>query len=376
MGLRIQNNITAMGAHRNLQISDASLSKSLERLSSGYRINSAKDDAAGLAISQGFRADIASVKVAQRNISEANALLQTAEGAMASASDILTRMKELATQAASANVGTDITKLSTEYDSLVGEINRIADSTKYAGTLLVNGSFTGGSTLTAGTSTWDTAANVYDINVANAASGAYVVTYSATADTLTMTNSGVSQTISVADGAQTLTFSSFNISLKTTAVAVKDTVGAALAGTQTVANAGSAKTFQIGYEEDSNSQLAISLGDLNTAALKNTGSGVATGDISTSAGALSKLSDIDDAVDKLSALRGDIGAYQNRMSYAASNLSITLENFTAAESVIRDVDMAAEMTNFTKNQILLQAGTAMLAQANMAPQNLLSLFGG
>ena len=106
MGFRIQNNIAAMNAQSNLSVSDSAMSKSLQKLSSGYRINSAKDDAAGLAISQGFRADISSVKVAQRNITEANALLQVAEGAMTSVGDILTRMKELATQAASANVGT------------------------------------------------------------------------------------------------------------------------------------------------------------------------------------------------------------------------------------------------------------------------------
>jgi len=374
MGFRIQNNIAAMNAQRNLNVSDAGMTKSLERLSSGYRINSAKDDAAGLAISQSFRADIASVKVAQRNISEANSLLQTAEGAMSSVADILTRMKELATQASSANAGTDIAKLSAEYDSLVSEVDRIADSTKYAGTALVNGTFTGGSTVVAASATIDTAGNIYDINVANAASGDYVVAYSATAGTLTMTNGGTSQTVTITANS-TMNFDKFNISFKTTAAATTANIGAGLAGTQTIHdNSVSSKKFQIGYEEDSNSQLNISLGDLNTVALKDTGSGVAAGDISTASGALAKMSDIDDAIDKLNSLRGGVGAYQNRLAYAGSNLSITLENFTAADSVIRDVDMAAEMTSFTKNQILVQAGTSMLAQANMASQGVLSLF--
>ncbi|HAJ27395.1 MAG TPA: flagellin [Syntrophus sp. (in: bacteria)] len=374
MGFRIQNNIAAMNAQRNLAISDAGMSKSLERLSSGYRINSAKDDAAGLAISQAFRADIASVKVAQRNISEANSLLQTAEGAMSSVGDILTRMKELATQASSANVGADIAKLSTEYNTLVLEIDRIAYSTKYAGTALVNGSFTGGSTVDAANSTIDTAGNIYDINVANAASAAYVVTYSATDGTLTMTSGGVSQTKTIA-ASTTMNFDKFNISFKTTAAATTANIGAGVAGTQTILDNGTtSKKFQVGYEEDSNSQLNISLGDLNTAALKDTGSGVAANDISTTAGALAKMSDIDDAIDKLASVRGDVGAYQNRLGYAAGNLASTLENFSASESVIRDVDMAAEMTTFTKNQILVQAGTSMLAQANMASQGVLSLF--
>ncbi len=273
MSLRIQNNIAAMTAHRNLTISDSQMGKSLERLSSGFRINSAKDDAAGLAISQTFRANIASVKVAQRNITEANALLQTAEGALDTIGNVLTRMKELATQAASANVGGDITKVEAEYNALVNEIDRIAGSTKYAGVTLLDGSF-------------------------------------------------------------------------------------------------AAENFQIGYESDATSQLAVSLGTVDAATLSLT-----SVDLATSAAAFTTLGTLDTAIGDLAATRGDIGAYQNRLTYASANLQITVENLTASESVIRDVDMAAEMTTFTKTQILMQAGTAMLAQANMAPQNVLTLFG-
>jgi flagellin len=268
MGFRIQNNIAAMNAQRNLSVSDAGLSKSLERLSSGYRINSAKDDAAGLAISQGFRADIASAKVAQRNISEANALLQTAEGAMSSVGDILTRMKELATQAASGNVGANIDKVAAEYESLLSEVGRISTSTQYAGQTLAGGSF----------------------------------------------------------------------------------------------------TFQVGYTETgADSQLTVAVAAFGTLT-------AATGDLATSAKALLAMGKIDADIATVAGSRGDVGAAQNRLGYAASNLAITIENFSAAESVIRDVDMAAEMTTFTKNQILVQAGTSMLAQANMSPQNVLSLF--
>jgi flagellin len=273
MSLRIQNNIAAMTAHRNLTVSDAAMGRSLEKLSSGFRINSAKDDAAGLAISQTFRANIASVKVAQRNITEANSLLQTAEGALDTVGNILTRMKELATQAASANVGNDIGKVSAEYNELVSEIDRITGSTKYAGVALLDGNF-------------------------------------------------------------------------------------------------SAKVFQIGYEGDSNSQLSVTISAVNASGL-----GVASNQIATAGGAQSTLTTLNTAIGTLATTRGTIGAKQNRLSYASANLQITAENLTAAESVIRDVDMAAEMTNFTKNQIFMQAGTAMLAQANMAPQNVLSLFG-
>lgn len=371
MGLRIQNNIAAMNTHRNMQISDAGLSKSLERLSSGYRINTAKDDAAGLAISQGFRANIASVGAAQRNISEANALLSTAEGAMSNIGDILTRMKELATQAASANVGSNLDKVKDEYNALITEIDRIANSTKYAGTNLTTGTFTAGNTATQ----WKSIANVYDANFSNAAVGAMTVAYSATTNALTITNANsVAETKTLADGGGTagaVSFSNIGVSFKYTGAAVADTLGAALVAAAPTVVAGSTAAFQIGYQNDAtNSQMGVAIDSVKVATL-----GVATDDISTAAKALTALDTIDTAISRLSASRAEIGSYQNRLGYAGSNLAITLENMTAADSVIRDVDMAAEMTTFTKNQILLQAGTAMLAQANMAPQGVLSLFG-
>ena len=274
MGLRIQNNIAALNAHRQLQISDAGLSKSLERLSSGYRINRAADDAAGLAISQGMRADIASYNVASRNVSEANAMVQVAEGAYDQIGNMLVRLKELATQAASANAGNDCDKIEVEAQQLLLEIDRISESTEYAGASLLSPGDLG------------------------------------------------------------------------------------------------SQTFQVGSTEADSSQIEVSFSTVSTATLNLTGLSLA--DNTT---AQSYLDDIDEAIDDLNTSRGTLGAIQNRLGYASANLSTTIENVQAAESVIRDVDMAAEMTTFTKNQILLQAGTAMLAQANMAPQVVLSLFG-
>jgi flagellin len=273
MGLRIQNNIAAMNAHRQLQISDAGLSQSLERLSSGYRINRAADDAAGLAISQGMRADIASYQVASRNVSEANAMVQVAEGAYDQIGNMLVRLKELATQAASANAGNDLDKINAEATQLKSEIDRIADSTEYAGSKIINGT---------------------DVTSA---------------------------------------------------------------------------TFQVGNSADSSSQITVDFTDVNTDELHI--NDLSLGSV---ASAQAALTSVDTAIDALNTSRGTLGAMQNRLGYAAANLSTTIENVQAAESVIRDVDMASEMTTFTKNQILLQAGTAMLAQANMAPQALLSLF--
>ena len=271
MSLRIQNNIPALNAHRQLQISDSGLSKSLERLSSGYRINRASDDAAGLAISQGMRADIASYKVASRNVSEANALAQVAEGAYDQIGSMLVRLKELATQAASANADSNLAKINNEGNELVLEIDRIAAVTEYAGTTLLDGTFSG--------------------------------------------------------------------------------------------------SFQVGAKNTANDRIDISLDGVATVDL-----GVAADQLGTAALAQGFLATIDTAIGTLNDARGKIGAIQNRMAYASANLATTIENVQAAESVIRDVDMAAEMTTFTKNQILLQAGTAMLAQANMAPQVVLSLF--
>ena len=262
MGLRIQNNIEAMNAHRQLGISNNMMSKSLERLSSGYRINKAADDAAGLSISQSMRAEIASLKVASRNVAEATAQIQTAEGAMDQIGNILTRLKELATQASSSNAGGNLDKIDAEAQQLLDEIDRIGGSTAAGG------------------------------------------------------------------------------------------------------------TFQVGSANNDDSKITISSAAQDTSALS-----IDSLSLASVGGAQAALTSVSAAVGTLSSARGDLGAVQNRLSYAGANLATTVENMQAAESVIRDVDMASEMTSFTKSQILMQAGTAMLAQANMAPQSVLSLLG-
>lgn len=373
MGLRINNNVAALNAHRNLTAADTMMSKSLERLSSGYRINKAADDAAGLAISQGFRADIASFKVASRNTSEAAALLQVAEGAMDQIGNMLTRLKELATQAASANAGANLDKINAEGNALIDEIDRIANSTEYADTKLIDGTFgvgiSSGSTATATQGVTNASGMVagerYTISTA-AGSGAGKIN-------VTITTGNGSQTINdvSAPGAgvtSQVTFDSFGLTLT-----FNDnlTSGAGTAGFVEGEASGNS-TFQVGAENDANNRIDFSVGNVTTGA---SGLNITKDQLDTAAEAQAFLDTINTAVDTLSTRRGDIGAAQNRLSYASANLASTIENVTAAESVIRDVDMAAEMTNFTKNQILLQAGTAMLAQANMAPQGVLSLFG-
>ncbi|MBN1626770.1 MAG: flagellin [Deltaproteobacteria bacterium] len=360
MGLRIQNNISAMNTHRQLVNTDSMMAKSLERLSSGYRINKASDDAAGLAISSAFRADIASYKVASRNVSEANALAQVAEGAYDQISNMLVRLKELSTQASSANAGSNLDKINDEGNQLLTEIDRIAEATEYAGSKLLDGSFgvTASDSFTGYVSATGLQANT-----------TYTVTVSGDDVTVaaTINDQAISQTIDAGITAmetgdeKTLNFSALGLSMT-----VDDT---AASGTIVTADA-TATNFQVGAKNTSNDRISFTLQDVSTTTLV-----LNSDQMLTAADAQSFLDSIDNAINTLNDARGGIGAIQNRLGYAAANLSTTIENVQAAESVIRDVDMAAEMTTFTKSQILLQAGTAMLAQANMAPQGILSLLG-
>jgi flagellin len=372
MGFRIQNNISAMNAQRNLGVSDTALSKSLERLSSGYRINSAKDDAAGLAISQGFRADIASYKVASRNVTEANALLQVAEGAMDQVGNMLTRLKELATQASSANAGSNVLKINAEGNQLLLEIDRIARSTSYAGTKLVDGSF---GVSMAGTSDLDAADG---ITAVKGMQGGATYTLAATDNagdvdlSITATINGVTieqtiEAIAIPDAGETkdVSFAALGITLT-----LNENFSATTDG-DIDATAATAADFQVGAKDTNDDRIGITLTSMLAADLDV---GLVADQMQSATDAQDFLTVIDNAISKLNEKRGDIGAAQNRLGYASANLGATVENLTAADSVIRDVDMAAEMTSFTKNQILLQAGTAMLAQANQAPQMVLSLF--
>ena len=374
MGLRIQNNIAAMNAHRQLSIADAGLGRSLERLSSGFRINRAADDAAGLSVSQEFRADIASYKVASRNVSEGNALLQTAEGAMDQVGNMLTRLKELATQSASANAGTNMDKINAEGNELLLEIDRIANSTSYAGTNLVDGTF---GVVDSGTGTFGSAEGLRAVSGLQA-STTYTMTVVTSGigdfkDDITVTTSTGSQTINdvaraSSDGTSEVSFGGLGLT-----ITMNDNFTSTLATTTTIiAAAGSASDFQVGAKDTTNDRIGVTLSSIKAAALD---SGLVADELDTAAEAQDFMATIDAAISALNTKRGGIGAAQNRLNYASANIASTIENMSAAESVIRDVDMASEMTNFTKNQILLQAGTAMLAQANMAPQQILALFG-
>ena len=380
MGLRIQNNIAALNTHKNLAIADRGLSKSLERLSSGFRVNKASDDSAGLAISMRFRAQIKSLTQGASNASQAQSLLQVAEGAADQVTNILQRMKELATQAASDNTGaTDRTKINNEITDLESEIDRIVNSTKYAGSTLIDGSFGATAVSSVGALSSGNDITAVDISGATAAS-TYTVTITTGTNfkTMSIEIGTTTQSITVSNDSITagetkmLDFSLLNIKVTVNSnydAAKTNGQTATATTTSTATNA----TFQLGNENTANDRISFSLTDLNLAVLANS----STADIAadTLANAQSAIATIDVAINTVATARASIGSVQNRMGFASANIATSLENLTAAESVIRDADLAFETVAFTKNQILLQAGVAMLAQANAAPQAVLSLLG-
>ena len=275
--MRIVNNIMAMNAHRQLVSNQNGISKSIEKLSSGLRINRAGDDAAGLSISEKMRSQIRGLRMASKNAQDGISLIQTAEGALTEVHAILQRMRELVIQA--ANLGTqeqeDLDALQNEIAQLIEEIDKISERTEFNEKKLLDGSYTG-------------------------------------------------------------------------------------------------QVFQIGANEGQT--MSVEIGDMSAAALGVDGLDVSafTGDATLIDTA---LGNVDNAIKTVSEERSKLGAYQNRLEHTIANLDNAAENLQAAESRIRDVDMAYEMMNFTKFQILQQASTAMLAQANLAPQSVLQLLG-
>jgi len=268
--MRIQHNIAALNTHRNLTANQSQSSKNLEKLSSGYKINRAGDDAAGLAISEKMRGQIRGLDMASKNAQDGISLIQTAEGALNETHSILQRMRELAVQSSNdTNVSADRTAIQSEIDALASEITRIADNTEFNTQNLLGGSFTG--------------------------------------------------------------------------------------------------KFHIGANDGQSISLSIDAMDATTLS-------VDTLDLETQSGADKAITTINDAIETVSKQRSALGAVQNRLEHTINNLGATSENLTAAESRIRDVDMAKEMMNFTKNNILTQAAQSMLAQANQQPQGVLQLL--
>ena len=361
----IQNNINSMNALNNLATSETQLTSSIQKLSSGFRLNRAGDDAAGMSIANSLRNNGIGLMQAQQNASQAGSLLQIADGATQTVSSILDRMKQLATESASANVtDNDRQKINAEFTQLYAEINRTVGSTVYQGAQLLNGGF-GVSDGGAGTA----AGLISNVQFSGAQPSTTYTISSADSTHITLTDGAVTQTLVVTGtGAQSANFDkigvSFSYSGAPTALATKTII---------TANTSSAD-FRVGSgaTSDSDNLVSVSLGDLRASSATGLNlSGVA---VDTNANATAALTRISAAVSSVNTVIGSLGAAENRLNYATTNVASLYQNVSAAESVIRDTNMAQEYTNFSKLSILQQAGTAMLAQANSSQQSVLKLF--
>lgn len=390
--MRINNNLMAMNAQRYLGVNNNNIQKSIEKLSSGYRINRAGDDAAGLAISEKMRAQIRGLKMASKNSQDAISLIQTAEGALNETHSILQRMRELAVQAATdTNEGVDRTALQNEVDQLQEELTRIAEQTEFNRRTLLNGDL--------GVSLGRTGTNAEYLDSVTVSKLALNDTFEITqtltyeeesdddendgafieikfdliidgenVDSVSFTKNDldkgdISKDVTIGDKTYTFTVVKDATSLSTTTGNGE--------GTPSVADeftaADGSLTFQIGANKDQN--ISLSIGDMSASGL-----GVEDLAITDFETANAAIETIDAAIEKVSTERAKLGANQNRLEHTINNLNTSAENLTAAESRIRDVDMADEMMEYTKNNILAQAATAMLAQANQAPQSVLQLL--
>ncbi len=381
--MRINNNIMAMNTYRQYAINNSNVANSTEKLSSGYRINRAGDDAAGLAISEKMRAQIRGLEMASKNSQDAISLVQTAEGALTETHSILQRMRELSVQAASdTNDGTvDRAALDSEFQQLKYEIDDIANKTNFNGMKLLDGSFGVAIDTDPLTSTIFGVTGVASVNASGVAGDVYTFTDGGANLVITRTNTtGVygtggteegarDATVTITGGtmgagAQTLNVSEFGISIY-----LNSGFGAAgLDGvTINMQTSGDGGLIQTGANQGDNLNIAISA--MGSSALGVSGSSIATGIDADAA-----ITTVNQAINNVSTQRANLGAMQNRLQHKINNLDTSSENLQAAESRIRDLDMAKEMTTFTKNNILVQAATSMLAQANAAPQAVLKLM--
>ncbi|GAB7055703.1 MULTISPECIES: flagellin [Paenibacillus] len=376
--MRINHNIAALNTHRQLSGNNSAVGKSLEKLSSGLRINRAGDDAAGLAISEKMRGQIRGLDQAQRNAQDGISLIQTAEGALNETHSILQRMRELAVQSSNdTNTDADRKELQKEVDQLVKELDRIANTTEFNTQKLLNGNLSGTNNA-AQVAKFDEVSNsAVFTGITNAGTITNDLSYnirigsantSATTFTVTFTDhqgNASSLQIGAAGGTVTIGQASVTIGGLTTA-----NIGDEATFTQRAAivdNTDTSLTFQIGA--NSSQTMNVSIEDMGAAALNVNGI-----KIDTKGAAEASISAIQKALDDVSSQRSKLGAFQNRLEHSINNLGASSENLTAAESRIRDVDMAKEMMDFTKNNILTQAAQAMLAQANQTPQGVLQLL--
>lgn len=407
MALSVQTNNAAMTALKHLNTNSVNMDKSLERLSSGFRINNAADDASGFAVSSKLDAQTQRLKAASLNATQAQAMTKMADAGVNEIQNMVVRIQTLATQAASANNAGELGKLDAERLKLESAIDKIANGSNYNGVNLLNGidansaavpaaafvAATNGFTdVTVGAATNGLAvtgtalfSNAANFTVSQNASGFIT---SITSDAALLNSTGA--TIAAA-GAELVTTAqtavgalaiasigiTFTSAVATTTTGASTNTVAFTAGTDfsagTAAGAAAytaALSFQVGADNTTNNQVTVDLRNSYTTASL----GLGTGDILTQANAQAYIDTAKAALNTLVTQRADLGATQNQVSFIQANLATSIEQTTASVSAIRDADMAAEMAAFTKNQILTQASTSMLAQANQAAQNVMTLF--
>jgi flagellin len=388
MPLRVNSNIAAINARRHLSENNRTLGVKLERLASGLRLNRASDDAAGLAVREGFRAEISGLKVNVSNAEQATNLIQVAEGSLNEVSAILVRMRELSVQSSSSTV-TDENResIQAEFSQLTTEIDRIAKATVYNEQSLL----TGFGNLVKDTSTALTASNdsgVTGIKISGASTGTYTFVDAGGADAdgeVTLGNGTTTQTIRLAtmlDGSDVATgtqvvanFDRLGVQVTLAGADVSNATGSYTDGDlsdQTiVVEAGQGGSFQVGPTDAAYNRLEIGIADM-----KATGNtlNLEPASVATITSARTAITSIDEAITAVSQQRGELGAFQNRLAFTISYTENEIENIQASEATISDADIAQEVTDFSRAQILSQAATAMLAQANVLPQNALALL--
>ena len=376
----INTNIMSLNAQRNLSTSQDMLATSMQRLSTGLRINSAKDDAAGLAISERFTAQIRGLDQAARNANDGISLAQTAEGALEEVTNNLQRIRELAVQSSNAsNNNSDRSALQTEVSQLLSEINRVADTTTFNGVNVLDGSFSGaafqvganaGETITVSSIVDSNTAALGSVSQASASVAASGLTGFATAIAAGgVTVNGVdigaiAGASSAAERAGQLVDAINEVSSQTNVGASYDSATGqlTLTGSQDIVIAGTAND-------------ATEAGWANaTVATTTTSTGIDTLDISSYAGAQLGIQLVDSSLDTINTARASLGAIQSRFESVVASVQVQSENLSASRSRIQDADFAKETAALTRGQILQQAGTAMLSQANSAPQSVLSLL--
>ncbi|MFT5089977.1 MAG: flagellin [Candidatus Latescibacterota bacterium] len=386
MPLRVNNNIAAINSRRNLDRNNRVLSTKLERLSSGLRINRAADDAAGLSVREGMRAEISGLKMNVSNAEQATNLIQVAEGSLNEVNAIMIRMRELAVQSSSSTVtDTNRESIQAEFTQLTQEIDRIALATSYNSQTLLTGFGNQVSGAASTALTTSNATGVSGVTISGADSGTYTFVDSAADGDITLGNGTTTQTIRVAtllDGADVATgtqvvanFDRLGIQVTLAGAQVTGATGTFtdgdLDGTTVQITSATGGSFQVGPTDSAFNRIEVNVGDMRaTGGNLNLG----TASVATIGTSRSAITTIDLAITEVAQQRGNLGAFQNRLGFTIAYTENEIENIQASEASISDADVASEVTDFTRAQILSQAATAMLAQANVLPQNALSLL--